>query len=202
MSLSDYLKQKQKSHLIFDFDETLVKLVIPWEWEFSVGTIKDELSALDRKIYEDFKNGKISFSELQNSYIIGFGAQARDLIIKNNIQFESTHLRDILPNPELIEFVKDDKNYKLLIWSSNTRPTVERALKQFNILDKFEKIVTREDVTLIKPYLEGFEKLYDPNLAKDEYLFVGDSKFDKLAAKEAGIDFYYVDYFEVPGKYW
>ena len=190
MSLSDYLKRHQKSHLIFDFDETLIKLIIPWQVEFSVGSIKDDLLALDKSIYESFAKNKISFSELQNEYISRFGAKIKDLIIKNNIHFESTYLKDILANPDLIEFVKRDTEHVMLIWSSNTKPTVERALKKFNLEGKFSKIITREDVTLIKPYLEGFEKLYDPSVPKNMYLFVGDSKFYRLAAKEADIDFY------------
>ncbi len=193
MTLQDYLQKNKKTHLVFDFDETLVKLLLPWDkWE---DPIKNELIELDKSIYENYKKEKISLSDLMNQYILKFGEQAKNLVKENASHFETKYLNKVITNKELIDFVKQAKNYKMFVWSSNTQSTVEKVLRDFKILDKFEKVITRQNVDLIKPYTEGFERIYDPKISKERYLIIGDSDRDKKAAKQLGVDFFLVDYF-------
>lgn len=198
-SLLDYLNSNQKKNLIFDFDETIVKLILPWER--STYRIKEKLIKLDPKPLEKYKQNKISYSVLQNIYVLKFGEKALKLFIENNLLFESEDLKKYQRNEKIINFIKNAKNYKLSIWSSNMKSTISKILRELGILSKFTKIVSREDVKLLKPYIEGFDKLYSGD-SKSEYLFVGDSWNDREVAEKVGIDFYLEEYFNFPGKYW
>ena len=194
MTLNSYLQKVDKTHLVFDFDETLVKLILPWDnW---ADPIKSKLMRLDKSIYENYKKGKISLSDLMNQYILKFPKQAKNLVKGNALNFETKYLKVVVPNKELIAFVRHSKNYKMFVWSSNTRPTVEKVLNDYVIWNKFEKVITGQDVDLIKPYPDGFNQIYDPTVPKEEYLIIGDSGRDEKAAKQLGVDFFLVDYFK------
>ncbi len=194
MTLDAYLQKLHKTHLIFDFDETLVKLILPWDhWE---DPIKDTLIKLDKSIYANYKKEKISLSDLMNQYILKFGKQARDVLKSNATNFETRYLEDVIPNNELIDFIKHAQKYIMFIWSSNTRPTVKKALHHYGIWNSFEKVVTSLDVELLKPNTEGFSQIYDPAIPKKRYVIIGDSDSDKEAAKQLGVDFFLIDHFK------
>lgn len=189
MLLDYYLKTHPKTHLIFDFDETIAHVLLPWvKWEED---IKEELIKIDKLLYEKFKDGPIV--ALENGYISKY-PESKELIIKNSINFETKYFKDVIPNKKLMSFIKNAKNYQMFIWSSNTRQTIEKTLEKFNILSKFKKLVTRNELTFIKPDPEGFFKIYNPKIPKKNYLYIGDKNLDKEAAQNSGIDFYLEDY--------
>lgn len=194
MTLDTYLQKGHKTHVIFDFDETIVKLILPWDhWEDS---IKDELVTLDKSIYENYKKEKISLSDLMNQYILKFGKQARSVVKRNAVNFETKYLENVIPNNELIDFIKYAKEYTMFVWSSNTRPTVKKVLHEYGIWNAFEKVVTSLDVDLLKPNTEGFSRIYDPAIPKKRYVIIGDSDRDEEAAKQLEVDFFLIDYFK------
>lgn len=194
MKLTDYLKTSKKTHLIFDFDETMLQLVLPWEDVLK--NIKKEIVPLDKKTYEDYGQGKISYSSLQNKYVKRFGKKILDVFNKNTKEFEKVKLKGVNLNHELMDFIKNLSGYEMFIWSSNTRSTIERLLKNYGIYKKFKKIVCREDVEFVKPEIDGFDLFHNKKTPKEKYLFIGDSMNDKLAAEKIGIDFYFVDFFK------
>ncbi|PIV08788.1 hypothetical protein COS52_00895 [Candidatus Roizmanbacteria bacterium CG03_land_8_20_14_0_80_39_12] len=59
----------------------------------------------------------------------------------------------------------------------------------------FENIITLESVLLTKPNTYGFSMIYNSNNSKRDYLMIWDSENDKIMAKNAGIDFFKIDYF-------
>lgn len=194
MTLNTYLQRVNKTHLVFDFDETLVKLILPWDnW---TDPIKNELIKLDQTIFENYKKRIFSLSDLMNQYTLKSGEQVKDMIKNNAVNFETKHLKEVIPNKELIDFIKHAKNYKMFIWSSNTRPTIKKVLNAYRIWNKFEKVITSLDVNLIKPSIEGFGLIYNPAIPKKRYLIVGDSDRDQEAAKKLGVDFFLIDYFK------
>lgn len=192
--LKKFLSQHPKSQLIFDLDETLVKLILPWDKVHE--EIWDQLKKIDESIYEDYQNDRIDLSQLENSYVFKYGQKAKNLIIKSRRDFEVNYLKDVLVNKELVDFVNESKGHTLYIWSSNAKSTIENALKELGIFEKFSKIVSCEDIDFLKPELDGFKKIYKTDIAKEEFLFIGDSQPDREAAQKAGIDFYLEDYFK------
>ena len=167
-------------------------MVIDWDkWE--VGA-PEKLKELDKRIFDDYVKRKINLSDLQNEYIKKYGEEVKNLIIKYNENFEKKAERfDV--NEKLVSDIRKLTDYKKFLWSSNTRGAVKGALKIAGLENTFEKIVTRNDVKMIKPYLDGFEIINSPKIDKKKYLFVGDSGSDLKATKNAGIDFFQVTYF-------
>lgn len=72
--------------------------------------------------------------------------------------------------------------------TSKTRGFAERALNLFKIKDFFDHLIFCEDVTLHKPDPEGYEKMIKlMGLPPSAVLSVGDSPFDILGSKRAGL---------------
>ncbi len=190
MSLGQYLKTHKKTHLIFDLDETILELILPWEdWE---NPIEDELRKIDMYLLKEYRERKIGLNQFQNS-IIEKHSEAKKLIIKNNEDFEK-QLKDIRINKELADFIKSSKLFKLYIWSSNSESTIEKVLKKIEIFQKFQKIVSRNNVTFLKPNPEGFGLIWDKKTPKGKFLFIGDSANDKQVSESIGIDYYQVKF--------
>ncbi len=194
MDLEKYLQSNNKTHLIFDFDCTLVELSIPWE-TWAEGDIKAKLQKLDAKILSQFTNGLINLSDLQNQYVEKFGDEIKKDIIDYNTKFEAEFNGLFKVNKPLIEQVRHLENFKMYIWSSNTKPTITNVLDKLHLSPRFEKIVSRSDLSMIKPYTEGFKFIDEPGVDRKNYLFIGDSESDMKAAKSLGLDFFRITYF-------
>lgn len=196
MSLESYLESNKKSHLIFDLDETIVHLIMPWERYFD--PIKDQLISFDRSLFEGYERGEIGLNELEDRYVFRYGKIVKKVLVDNKMKFESENLETVRVNISLIDFIRDAQGYRLFIWSNNTILTIEKVLEKQKIYDRFSKIVSYNDQYLLKPNPEAFAIIYDDKIPKEKYLFVGDSLGDRKAAENFGIDFYYVDYFKDP----
>lgn len=187
MDLKNYLKNHGKTYLIFDLDETLIYLILPWDlWEKD---IEDELKKIDESILRDYQNRKINLNRFQNSYVAKY-PKTKELLVKNALKFETGNLKDIQISQRLVKFIKEATGYQIFLWSSNTKPVAQKVLKRAGILNKFQKLVTCEETKFLKPEIDGFKLIWDGKTPKENYLFVGDSQDDKIAAKRAGIDFY------------
>lgn len=194
MKLEEYLQKNPKKHIIFDFDETLFYMILPWERYFE--KIEEEIVKLEPELYRLCANDQLSLSEFQNMFVERHGNVGLKLIIDNLAYFESTYLQEVRPNHDLIKFIRNNNSYTYHVWTSNTYRSVEKVLKEQNLLDKFDKFASRTTLRYIKPHTEGFSQIYDPKNSKSDYLFLGNSRFDKKAANEVGIDFLFVDYFQ------
>lgn len=193
MSLGEYLKNHKKTYLIFDFDDTLVHLNLPWDlWEKD---IKNEFVKTDKSIYVRYQDNQINLSQLMNAYITQH-PKLKDLIITNCLKFEKENLKDFQVNHQLLNLVENVKGYQLFLWTSQTKPTVQKVLQKLKIQNKFKRLVTRNDVSLLKPDPEGFYQISDPAISNKQYLLIGDSQADQEAAQSVGIDFYLEDYFK------
>jgi phosphoglycolate phosphatase len=70
---------------------------------------------------------------------------------------------------------------------------VRGFLEKFNVKPFFDVVVTREDVSFMKPYPDGLRMiLWCFDVPKEKVIFIGDSRRDILAAKEVGIRFAYI----------
>ena len=80
------------------------------------------------------------------------------------------------------------RGYKVAIVTSRLWYSTRTGLYKFDIADLFDAVVSAEDTTIHKPdptpCLLCLEKL---GIAPDEALMVGDSKFDILCARNAGV---------------
>lgn len=194
MTLSEYLEAYPKTHLIFDFDETLFWLVLEWDRFFEA--MEKELAPIDRKLYDDLATQKRSLSDTLNAYVDGYGTKAKQIITRISETFEIEHLVRVVPNPELIDFVRASKDkYHMFIWTSNTSSIVEKVLTEHQLTGIFTRIASQLEILMIKPYTDGFRYLSESGVSLDQYLMIGNSSADEEAAKASGIDYFHIDYF-------
>lgn len=66
--------------------------------------------------------------------------------------------REVLPIPEVVEFVRDlaEEGQPIAVASGSSRPTVESALRQIGIFERIGVIVTPESVPRGKPFPDMF----------------------------------------------
>lgn len=179
---------KNKKHLVFDFDLTLVELLIPWE--IMINKTRKYFYSIDQTLAKEIDNfGYDGYNKMIKKY----GEDVKKTIDDFYLEVENDKSREVLINNQAFEFIKNNQNnYSFYIWSNNQRLTVETILKENNYLDLFKKIITATDVSLFKPDIEGFNKIYYKNNKLEEYLMIGDSENDKKAAENSKIDYYYL----------
>jgi FMN phosphatase YigB (HAD superfamily) len=177
-----------KKYIIFDFDRTIATVNVNWaNWHMGAGNIYQKyepnfkLHLLGKKIYH-----------LQNEMFKKYGQNFKTEIDLFTRKFEATEVNGIEPISKTIKLINDmyEVDNKLYIWSSNDTDLVNKSLKELNLYDKFEFIVTRDMVAYLKPETSGFDKYlrnFDSDLGK--FLMVGDSGSDRDAAKNCKIDY-------------
>lgn len=192
MTLQDFLAKHPKRHLIFDLDMTLGKLLIDWtnfREEFF-----DLVGRYDPEVVKQVPNQHRMGNILYSLAIKKNGEKLRQALLKHCHEWESSRYQGIIPNKPLIELIKANRgNLHFYLWSSNNRSTVDRALQDLGLSGVFEKTISKEEVTLLKPYPDGFGLIFNSQTQeRSDYLMVGDNEQDKEAAKAAGIDYYQV----------
>ncbi|MBP7768811.1 HAD-IA family hydrolase [Candidatus Woesebacteria bacterium] len=190
ISLEDYLVDHPKTRLIFDFDETLFTLLLPWETyltEFSQKLLTAEPSL------RSYNSGKM-LNETENEAVRRFGDKIVQLRREYARYFEKTFYKGALEHKKITSFIRENHTkYRMAIWTSNMRETILPILEENNLADYFEIIVTRSEVRLTKPEPEGFFMIHEAlGGNRAEYMLVGDSKNDENAARASEIDFYCV----------
>lgn len=193
MKLEEYLALHPKKYLIFDLDETLARLNI--DWSTVRRDIFDFIAAFDEPLTKTvpfISNAGITLSNLAAK------KHGKDMAKKIRTfieEYELSHYKDYTVNLPLLEFIRSNRQmYTYYLWTSNGRRTIQDFLTKESLF-LFSKMVTQNDVSLIKPEIEGFSLLYIPGTSLSEYIMIGDSKSDENAAKNTGIDFFRVDYF-------
>lgn len=194
MPLESYLVKNPKKYLIFDLDCTLAKLNI--DWSTIRREIFDFVATVDEPLSKSVPFVPNAGIELSNKAVKKHGKEFAKRIRTFVEEYEIAHYQDYLPNRELIDFIHNNKQtYIYYMWTSNGARTIQDFLKTEKLSSFFLKIITQNDVSLIKPEAEGFTFLHTPGEPLSSYLMIGDSPSDKNAAKNAGIDFFEIDYF-------
>ncbi len=189
MQLREYLAKNPKKHLIFDYDETIARIEMDWS------QYHPEMNKIYRQFDPSEKHPAFRKYISCNDFVREYGLEIVGLIKKATEEYELSHNHGLTPNPELVELIQNNTDYVMHVYSSNSRKSVVSGLKQLGILDKFDKIVTRDEVSFIKPDPDGFKLIYDPTVSKKDYLMVGNSNADQGMAEAAGIDFFLTEYF-------
>ena len=191
MDLSTYLSLHAKKLLIFDFDETLAMLVT--DWGKMLDEIYVDLLKIDKEIMTPYTPSTMSY-QLFNDLIKKHGSSVKKLLENHYQKAEGEDLKGINPNPELINFIKNNNNYNYYIWSNNLSATIIEVLEDAGIADKFRTIISANDNLFYKPDTSDIQKMIIGD--KKDWLMIGDGENDKLAANALGIDFFFVDYFK------
>ncbi|MFC1626920.1 HAD family hydrolase [Patescibacteria group bacterium] len=182
---------QRKVNLIFDFDKTIAQMEIDWtDWHVGVAEVYSKY---------DVSHGYTTGKDPHKHYNLLAEKHGKELIrdVKKFVSdYEQKNTTGYTPYVELVDFIKMNSfNNKMYIFSSNSRSTVVSGLKCFGILDLFEQIVARDDVSKIKPDVEGLYLLKDFEKNKRDYLMIGDSDSDEIVANLTGIVFLKCTYF-------
>jgi HAD superfamily hydrolase (TIGR01549 family) len=186
------MKLSNKKYLVFDFDGTIGDLIIDWSRS------RESIIELTKKL-----TGENDLIIEGNPYVFEskiikkIGKKAAEAYIDLSRSFEKKNYSGHQPNMRIVNFIIDNRDkYKFFLFTSNHSETINPVLEDLGIIDVFYKIITRDSVVHPKPDPDGFSQIIDSNVDKKEYLMIGDTSNDELAAKNAGIDFIHVVDFE------
>lgn len=195
--LEEFLEKNPKKNLIFDFDETICHLILPWNWY--IAHLHKLIAQYDLTLIQQWDR---DIAMLENAAVKRYGPELKHKIVDLALDFERGHLKRVDPNPELIAWIqKEHANYVLSIWSSNTSVAIQGAMQSIGLNPGwFKHTLAKDTVTYIKQDPEGFSHIFEPDKEfKKDYLMIGDKENrDKLAAKNAGIDYFQINYFKNP----
>lgn len=187
--LKKYLKEKK--YFVFDFDRTLAKMEIDWtNWHSGIAEVYSKYD-----LNHGYKYGK-NPHKYHNTLVEKYGEPLLQDVRRFSKEYEAEHLTGFTPNIKLIQFIQSNSTPVYYAFSSNSRPTVIRGLKEIGVLDKIKTIVSKDDVLFVKPNPEGFSLLEGFCGNESMFLMIGDSNVDKQAAKRAGVDFLQCNLFE------
>lgn len=183
MKLTDY------SHLIFDFDETIAKLLIHWPaWHKGIVPVI-------QKYESTFSNADHLTMYDIHRYINRYGTAFHNDFVAFEKQVELANYQgfELVPAGfKLLQQAKQEQK-QLYLLTSNCREVVEPVLKELNIREYFHRIVTVDDVINLKPSPAPWQNIAatkaEQVVPKKNWLMVGDSASDSGFAAAVGIDF-------------
>ncbi len=178
--------------IVFDLDGTIVNLNVNWTY----------LKELLKKRYYEIYNENCEFKRISDclNKIVEKKDEKELLNFFKFIQnFELKTINKTQPIEEIIYLIKNKEKFfispdmKLVILSLNTRKTIIKALKLFDIFEEFSYIIGKEDVRKWKPDPQGLLKIKEHfNVGNHEIIYFGDKEKDLLTGKNANIQSYFI----------
>ena len=172
--------------VIFDFDGTLVSLDIPWQ------QVKEEALQLAKSHDIPIDPG-LPMMEVSN--ILSDYPDTKDPLHMAFVRYESrcVESKAYTGFPGMVKLIRDldEKGCQLGVASANCVPTIERVLSDLGVREMFDVILGRESVKKNKPSPDQILAIMDKFKApKEETIMIGDSIYDRLAAKAASVHFF------------
>ncbi len=182
-------------HIIFDLDETIAKLHLPWEKGFEMLYERAPVQ-VEGGLRQGFKHSE-PFGVVLNRAVEQHEDFLPILLIWAQ-EFEA-ELTSQQPHHQLVSAIEEfaSEGRRLIVWTSNTRRAAQQVLDELGIAHHFDVMVTRDDVRLLKPNPEGWQHIHDDE-PLEQYLLIGDSANDRGAAEAVGIEFFEITYFKSP----
>lgn len=178
------------SAVIFDFEGTLV------DFQWRLAPAHDELRAGFRALGfggEAFLQG--NYASMWNEAAERFAAEGRLDELRGALgpiydRWDADALERWAPRPGAAELLSRlvSAGLPVAMVSNVGRAALGSALARFGLADWLSPVVSRDEVTYMKPRAEGILRaLTALRLAPAEVLFVGDSMADVLGARAAGL---------------
>jgi phosphoglycolate phosphatase len=186
------MKLSKLKHVIFDLDGTMVNT------ERTVIKLINKIRC-DRGLKPLEMNAVKCFFSLGGSDMIAKCFQDVNINLEDVLyDFRCNYLADDLNQdylcPNVIDFIAKlrAKLIGVSLCTNKPKNLVRKVLLKNNIGSIFDTIITGDDVIEKKPSPEGIEYIIEKtSFKKSEYLMIGDSAIDQLAANQAGINFGY-----------
>ena len=190
-------KKTSNKIIIFDLDGTLIHSLPDMSIAMNKTLKHFKLRTLsEEKLQEFVGEGMLKLSE----NVLKFSGADLDLIDN----FFSMYRKEYSENPynltTLMPGVKDslkyllDKNVHINICTNKRQHVAEKILKLMNLSDNFDFIVGANENVPLKPHRQMIDFICNQyNSNENEFIMVGDTNVDIMAAKNAGISSIIVD---------
>ena len=190
-------KKTSNKIIIFDLDGTLIHSLPDMSIAMNKTLKHFKLRTLsEEKLQEFVGEGMLKLSE----NVLKFSGADLDLIDN----FFSMYRKEYSENPynltTLMPGVKDslkyllNKNVRINICTNKRQHVAEKILKLMNLSDNFDFIVGAKENVPLKPHRQMIDFICNQyNSNENEFIMVGDTNVDIMAAKNAGISSIIVD---------
>jgi len=176
--------------VLFDFEGTLVEFA--WDLDAGEAALRDGLADLG---FPRARFATDSYATMWNRALRLEGAPVGEDELRARLgpvydRFDLDALDRWRLRPGALETVAELHNRGLLVAvvSNIGRIALEPAIGRFGLTDHLDLILTRDDVRFMKPDGEGLRRCLERlGVVAAQALFVGDSRTDVLAARDAGV---------------
>jgi len=173
--------KKNYKFILFDWDGCLAKTLDTWFNAMKSRLAKNGIILSDIEIANGFGDWQFGLK---------VGIKDNEKFVKEIVEEVNIKLKDVRLYPNAIKLIEELKkrNKKIALVTTSIRSSVMPALDKFKLKQKFDVILTAEDVTKHKPDPEVVLKALNLlNANTDETLIMGDGPKDVMAGKSAGI---------------
>ncbi|MFA4970049.1 MAG: HAD-IA family hydrolase [Sulfuritalea sp.] len=176
--------------VIFDFEGTLV------DFQWRLAPAQEELRRAFAGLGfrgDEFSHGNYATmwnaaADLRSEQ--GSLAELRAAVGPIYDRWDADALTRWTPRADAVELLRRLRagNMRVGMVSNIGREALVAALKRFRFADSLSPVVSRDDVSFMKPRAEGIQRvLAEWQLAANAVLFVGDSRADVCGARAAGL---------------
>lgn len=188
------LPQNKLTTVLFDLDGTLINSEKKFFESFRYIIASRYNYNISYSEYEEheLKQNANLINNLKNNGIISNGESNDKIMSEIYLEYEKKFIdlldeNEVVLNFELLKQLKN-KGLKLALVSTSRKKFIDMLLKKLNIEDLFEIVVSREDVTNLKPapdaYIMALKLL---NVSSDSCIAFEDSERGIIASKKANI---------------
>ncbi len=177
------MNTKNYSLVLLDWDGCMAKTLDIWleayQQTFAEYNIYPTVDEITQQVFGDW-NSPSKFG------ITNIDKYTQKLLARVNENYLKVQLYDNAFS--VIESIRN-KGKKLALTTTSKKSTIQEALKNNNLTNAFELILTAEDVTHHKPDPEiAIKAIESLGGSRDETIIIGDSKSDLGTAQNAQID--------------
>lgn len=187
------MKTNNIKAVLFDFDGTIMDTneVIINSWQHTFRNLTGKEADVNMLLGTFGEPLEISIDKMLPEF-------SRDDAMRIYREYQYCNFKGLISLfPGVVEVLRElkEKDIKTAIVTSRLRRTTMEGIEKFDLHDFFDTVVTMEDTKKHKPDAEpAFEALRRLDIEADRAIMVGDSKFDIMCARNAGVKSVLVDW--------
>lgn len=187
------MKTNNIKAVLFDFDGTIMNTneVIINSWQHTFRNLTGKEADVNMLLGTFGEPLEISIDKMLPEF-------SRDDAMRIYREYQYCNFKGLISLfPGVVEVLRElkEKDIKTAIVTSRLRRTTMEGIEKFDLHDFFDTVVTMEDTKKHKPDAEpAFEALRRLDIEAEKAIMVGDSKFDIMCARNAGVKSVLVDW--------
>lgn len=187
------MKTNNIKAVLFDFDGTIMDTneVIINSWQHTFRNLTGKEADVNMLLGTFGEPLEISIDKMLPEF-------SRDDAMRIYREYQYCNFKGLISLfPGVVEVLRElkGKDIKTAIVTSRLRRTTMEGIEKFDLHDFFDTVVTMEDTKKHKPDAEpAFEALRRLDIEAERAIMVGDSKFDIMCARNAGVKSVLVDW--------